>query len=72
MEGDQTTYSGYFYMPETESWNLIATFQAPKDGKTLHGLYSFNENFSGENGHLQRLAEFGNQWIQKPMGNGSN
>ncbi len=62
--GDHTDYSGWFFFPETNKWSLIATFSAPKDGKYLHGLYSFNENFSGTNGDLQRFAEFGNQWVR--------
>ena len=47
---------------------LIASFRAPKDGKYLHGLYSFNENFSGANGDLQRDCEFGNVWIRTSGG----
>ena len=67
-EGTTTIYSGYFYFPETKKWELIARFRAPKDGEYLRGLYSFNENFVGNNGHLQRLAEFGNQWIKTERG----
>lgn len=40
----------------------------PHDGKLLRGLYSFNENFSGSNGHLRRLCEFTNQWIKTTDG----
>ena len=43
---------------------LISSWRAPKDGGWLHGLYSFSENFGGSNGHLQRKALFGNQWIR--------
>lgn len=63
-DGTHTVYSGYFYFPEKKAWGLIASFRAPKDGEYLHGLYSFNENFGGANGELQRLAEFGNQWLK--------
>ncbi len=59
-----TIYTGYIYLPELQKWKLIASFKAPKDGKYLRNLYSFNENFSGVNGQLQRKAYFGNQWIQ--------
>ncbi len=59
-----TIYTGYFYMPEKKLWKLIASFKAPRDGNYLHGLYSFNENFVGINGQLQRKAYFGNQWVQ--------
>lgn len=63
-DGDATIYSGYFYFPEKQKWELIASFRAPRDGKFLRGLYSFSENFGGANGHLQRKCEFGNQWIK--------
>ena len=63
-EGEATIYSGYYFHPENKKWMLIASFRAPRDGKLLRGLYSFNENFGGSNGHLRRLAEFGNQWIK--------
>lgn len=62
-DGDVTVYAGYFWFPERRNWGLIARFRAPKDGNTLSGLYSFNENFGGANGELRRLAEFGNQWV---------
>ena len=60
-----TTYTGYFFLPDVQKWKLIASFKAPHDGQTLHNLYSFNENFVGLNGQLQRKAFFGNQWVQK-------
>lgn len=47
---------------------MIAAFRAPKDGKRLNNLYSFNENFVGGNGHLQRRVLFGNQWVQQQNG----
>lgn len=63
-----TTYTGYFFMPEQQKWKLIAAFRAPKDGKPLRNLYSFNENFVGINGQQQRYAYFGNQWGQRENG----
>lgn len=63
-----TIYTGYFFVPELQKWKLIAAFRAPKDGKRLSNLYSFNENFVGSNGHLQRRALFGNQWVQQQNG----
>jgi Domain of unknown function (DUF3472)/Domain of unknown function (DUF5077) len=62
-EGTTTTYTGWFFFPERKAWGMIASFRAPKDGKPLHGLYSFNECFNGQNGDQRRLAEFGNQWV---------
>jgi hypothetical protein len=67
-EGQHTDYSGYWFNPEKKQWVLLASFRAPKDGKLLRGLYSFSENFDGANGHLQRKALFGPQWIQAPDG----
>ena len=63
-----TIYSGYFFLPETGKWKLIASFRAPKDGNYLQNLYSFSENFWGVNGQLERKAYFGNQWVQKSNG----
>ncbi|GAC1442576.1 MAG: hypothetical protein NVSMB63_11030 [Sediminibacterium sp.] len=63
-----TIYTGYIFFPDVKKWKLLAAFKAPKDGRYLRQLYSFNENFSGENGQLQRKAFFGNQWIQRENG----
>lgn len=67
-KGDHTVYSGYWFHPENKAWMLIASFDAPKDGKTLRGLHSFVENFGGETGHLRRKARFGNLWVRTPDG----
>ncbi|MEP6726838.1 MAG: DUF3472 domain-containing protein [Bacteroidota bacterium] len=63
-----TIYTGYFFMPETGKWKLIAAFKAPEDGKYLNHLYSFLENFVGVNGQLQRKAFYGNQWVRAENG----
>ncbi len=67
-EESSTTYSAWFFFPETKSWGLIATFRAPRDGRFLHGLYSFNENFGGSNGDQRRICEFGNGWVRTHSG----
>jgi hypothetical protein len=63
VDGNATLYTGYFFNPQTNKWQLIASFRAPKDGKLLQGLYSLDKNFNGINGDLERRAEFGNGWI---------
>jgi hypothetical protein len=63
-----TIYSGYWFHPEQKKWMLISSWLAPKDGSYLRGLYSFSENFGGNNGHLRRKALFGNQWIRTDRG----
>ena len=67
-DGTHTIYSGYWFHPEKQIWMLIASFRAPKDGRLLRGLYSFSENFGGSNGHLQRKALYGPQWIADTKG----
>ncbi len=67
-EGNKTVYSGYLYFPEKRAWGLIASFCAPKDGGGLRGLHSFNENYVGINGQLQRRALFGPAWYQTADG----
>jgi hypothetical protein len=63
-----TVYSGYFFRPDTQKWMLISSWRAPKDGQWMHGLYSFSENFVGNNGQLRRKARYGNQWVQTDAG----
>jgi hypothetical protein len=58
-----TTYTGYFFLNDKKEWKLIASFRAPKDGDYLNNLYSFVENFWGDNGQKMRKALYNNQWI---------
>lgn len=75
-EGRHTTYTGWFRVAERVdgevgsdgAWRLVASFRAPKDGRHLRGLYSFNENFWGANGDRRRVAEFGEQWVRTADG----
>lgn len=62
--GSTTTYTGYFFFPDGKGWSEIASFRAPKDGKYLHGLYSFIEDFWGDNGNVRRGSYFGPGWIR--------
>lgn len=64
----RTAYTGWFFDPEAKAWRLISSFRAPKDGRFLRGLYSFNEDFSGRNGDERRRCEFGNGWIKTAGG----
>ena len=63
-----TTFSGYWFHPENQSWMLISSWKAPREGGYLRGLHSFSENFDGANGHLRRKALYGNQWLQDSDG----
>ncbi len=63
-----TIFSGYYFHPDKKEWMLISSWRAPKEGGWLRGLYSFSENFVGNNGHLCRKALYGNQWIRTDTG----
>lgn len=68
VDGDATIYTGWFWLAEAKAWRLIASFRAPKDGKLPRGLYSFSENFAGENGDVRREAEFGDVFARAAEG----
>jgi len=68
VDATHTIYSGYWFHSEQRKWMLISSWNAPKTGNGLHGLYSFSENFGGSNGHLLRKALFGNQWVRTAEG----
>ncbi len=68
VDATHTMYSGYYFHPEKKRWMLISSWKAPQTGTWLRGLYSFSENFNGSNGHLQRKALYGNQWLRTDGG----
>jgi hypothetical protein len=61
-------YTAYYCFPTPRGWSKIASFWAPHDGDYLHGLYSFIEDFWGDNGNLKRSAAFGPAWICTKQG----
>ncbi|MBL7219116.1 MAG: DUF3472 domain-containing protein [Phycisphaerae bacterium] len=63
-----TIFSGWYFHPDKKKWMLISSWNAPKEGRYLRGLYSFSENFGGANGHVLRKALYGNQWIRTSEG----
>jgi hypothetical protein len=63
-DASHTVYSGYYFHPEQKRWVLVSSWRAPKEGGYLRGLYSFSENFGGDNGELRRKALYGNQWVR--------
>ncbi len=74
-QGTHTTYTGWFsHIPKggkpdaADAWQLVASFKAPRDGKHLHSLYSFSENFSGANGDRDRQCDYGNIWLRDKAG----
>jgi hypothetical protein len=63
-----TIYTAWFHSPETNRWQLIASFRRPKTDKHLTGVHSFLENFSDRNGWLERQGHYGNQWARDTGG----
>ena len=68
IDETHTVFAGYYFRPDTSEWMLISSWKASKEGGYLRGLYSFSENFSGNNGHVLRKALYGNQWIRTDAG----
>ncbi len=67
---DRTAFSGYFYLPEKETWKHLVTFETISGGKSLEGYYSFIEDFRRNRistTHTRR-ARFGNGWIKNLAG----
>ncbi|MGJ8696948.1 MAG: DUF3472 domain-containing protein [Verrucomicrobiaceae bacterium] len=67
-DATHTIFSGYYFRPDLNEWFLISSWKAPKEGNYLRGLYSFSENFAGQNGHVLRRADYGNQWTRTTDG----
>ncbi|MES2417317.1 MAG: DUF3472 domain-containing protein [Bacteroidota bacterium] len=64
-----TTYTAYFFAPELNEWQLIASFKRPQTKTYLKRLHSFLENFIPEFGAQTRKVWFNNQWICNAAGN---
>jgi Domain of unknown function (DUF3472)/Domain of unknown function (DUF5077) len=66
----RTEYSGYFFVPEQNSWKHLVTFSTPTGGTLMRGYYSFVEDFRRNKvstTHTRR-AQFGHGWVQSVEG----
>ncbi len=63
-----TVYTGWFFAPEKNAWQLIASFKRPKTDKHLTGVHSFLENFADRHGWQVRECRYGNQWARDTGG----
>ncbi|WP_335966558.1 DUF3472 domain-containing protein [Galbibacter sp. PAP.153] len=66
---NSTDYTAYFFDPETNQWNLIASFRRPYTSTYLKRPHSFLENFVTSTGFMERMGQYGNQWIYDTNGN---
>ncbi|MFA6275910.1 MAG: DUF3472 domain-containing protein [Pedobacter sp.] len=69
VANNYSEYSAYFFAPELNKWQLIATFQRPQTQTYITQPYSFLENFSPNMGDITRKVGFNNQWICDTKGN---
>ena len=67
-ENGSTDYTAWFFAPEINSWELIASFRRPKTVTYLKNLHSFLENFIPETGNIERKGNWGNQWVCNSSG----
>lgn len=65
---EHTIYTAWFFAPEKNNWQLIASFRRPKKSTYLTRFHSFLENFSPDQGDKERKVEFNNQWIRDNKG----
>jgi hypothetical protein len=67
-DNDHTTFTAWFFAPELNKWQLIASFSRPQTHTYLKGLHSFLENFDPEQGTITRKVLFTNQWVADENG----
>jgi hypothetical protein len=69
MGDGNTVYSAWFFDPETDQWNLIASFLRPKTDTWYKRPHCFLENFIPQSGHFMRRVQYGAAWMATPDGN---
>ncbi len=68
VTNNYTNYTAYFFSPELNSWQVIASFSRPKTQTYVKGAHSFLENFSNTRGYLTRSADYSNAWVRSETG----
>lgn len=69
QKDNTTIYTAYFFAPELNQWQLIASFNRPQTNTYLKRFHSFLENFIPEQGDISRKVLFSNQWVCDNLGN---
>ena len=54
--------SAWFKPEESEQWQYIATWEAPREQRMFNGVHAFISNFGTETGQLVRKAYYYNYW----------
>ena len=70
VEGDKTSYAGWFFDNRAGVWRHLVTFRTRTSGTPLRGYYSFVEDFrrDGKSVNEVRRARFGNGWVRDLKG----
>ncbi|MDP9080067.1 MAG: DUF3472 domain-containing protein [Bacteroidota bacterium] len=68
VANNRTEFTTWFFAPELNKWQLIASFSRPQTQTYLKGLHSFLENFDPEQGTITRKMLFTNQWVADENG----
>ncbi len=70
VDGDKTSYAGWFFDNRTQAWQHLVTFRTRTGGQPLRGYYSFIEDFrrDGKSATEVRRASFGNGWVRDLKG----
>jgi hypothetical protein len=69
QKDNTTIYTAYFFAPELNQWQLIASFNRPQTNTYLKRFHSFLENFIPEQGDVSRKVLYSNQWFCDNLGN---
>jgi hypothetical protein len=66
VEGEKTSYTGWFYRNDLRKWVKLAAYRVTTGGKPLRGYYSFVEDFrrDGKSVGERRSARFGEGWVR--------
>lgn len=60
---NNTDYTAWFFAPQANQWQLIASFRRPKTSTYVTSMHSFLENFLPDYGNQTRSALYGNGWV---------
>ncbi len=63
-----TVYTSWFFVPEQDTWKLIASWTRPGTHTYLTRFHGFLENFYPDQGYRGRKAHWGNQWVRLANG----
>lgn len=67
-DNNSTDFTAWFYAPQQQQWQLIASFRRPKTQSWLTHQHAFLENFIPEAGQFSREADYGNGWVRTADG----